>query len=421
MITSLANAGQKNVQTVRIGGTPPTLNGAAKIGLIHDTVEYFESHSGADYEPLALGLVTALGVFIGNQLWIPIPAPEKQFTKLFGLIVGPSSSGKEQVIRWPLELLQHLNQDWVRDRTLWGVSSGEGLVEAIQTIDDNEDKWGSEGQALIALGEIGQMMVQLRREGSTTGTIMCRAWDDDGRIQVPTRQKPVDLAQSHIGLIGLTTLEQYKKYFDDTVWENGFGNRFLIAVNSGTKKPSSYSSVLNGLEFNQLLASWQRTLQPTSHGAIRMSANGQAYWDNNIDGLWQLEREGGDKSGRTRAKVLRLAMIYALADGAQAIGEVHLRAGVAWVDYHTDVVDYLDSAGTDESDILRQYFEDHPNAQLTRTAISQEVFKHHVKASLIVKAIHTCEKNGVITSATVYRKGRGSTMRPVTVYEKGGA
>ncbi len=91
------------------------------------------------------------------------------------MVVGPSSGGKEQVIRWPLELLSRLDPQWAEDRVLWGISSGEGLIEAIQSIDGERDKRGELGQALVALGEIGQLMAQLKREGSATLPILLRA------------------------------------------------------------------------------------------------------------------------------------------------------------------------------------------------------------------------------------------------------
>ncbi len=77
MITSVPTIGQN----AAVGGILPRLDRAARIGPIHDTVQYFERHSGADYEALALGLLMELGAYLGQKTWVPIPAPERQYTK----------------------------------------------------------------------------------------------------------------------------------------------------------------------------------------------------------------------------------------------------------------------------------------------------------------------------------------------------
>ncbi len=399
----------------------PRLNAAAKIGLIHDTAEYFESHSGADYEALALGLITQLGAYLGPRSWVPIPAPERQYPKLYGVVVGPSSSGKEQVLRWPMELLSRVDPDW-NDRVLWGISSGEGLIQAVQSM-DRDGRPGEPGQALIALGEIGQLLAQLKREGSATLPILLRSWDDDGRLQVPTRKDPLKLDRSHIGISAATTARQFKRGFSDDMWEAGFGNRWLVSLNSGTKRPSSYSPALDSTRMNRLVTEWQHRLGVTqrAHGEMTMSPTGQAFWDTVVDALWQTERDGGDRAGRIRAKVLRLALIYAVGDGVTAIDEVHLRAGVAWLDYHSDAVEYLlgSTLGSDAGDVLVQYFQDHPESRMSRSEITAVVFGGRIKSADLDIAIKSGIGAGRIQAGTDGRRTRGGGIRPVTVYEGG--
>lgn len=420
MIASVPAVGQ-NAAVAAVGGVLPRLDAAARVGLIGDTAQYFEQHSGADYEPLALGLLAELGAYLGARSWIPIPAPERQYPKLFGVVVGPSSGGKEQVIRWPLELLGRVDPNWADDRMMWGISSGEGLVEAIQAVDRDANKAGEPGQVLIALGEIGQLMAQLKRDGSTTLPILLRAWDDDGRLQVPTRKDPLRLDRSHIGLMALTTPQQFKRGFDQSAWESGFGNRFMVAYNSGTKPPSAYDSRIDSTVFNQLVTAWQQRLARRPTGPMGFTANGQAFWDSTQDALWQAERDGGDRAGRIRAKVLRIAMIYAVAEGMTDIDEPHLRAGIAWLDYHAEVLELLlgSTLGTDAGDTLAQYFADHPGARMSRSEISAEVFQRHCRAGDLTIAIKSCLETGRLRQTYEARRTRGGGVRAVVVYEGG--
>lgn len=389
---------------------------AAKIGLIHDTAQYFADHSGADYAPLALGLITQLGAFLGQRSWLTIPEPERQYPKIYGVVIGPSSSGKEQTIGWPSELLRRIEPDWVSGRTLGGISSGEGLAEAIQTM-DRDGAVGSPGSALVLLGEMGQLFTQIRRDGSATLPILLRMWDGDGRLQVPTRKDPVQLDKSHVGLLGCTSPQQFQRGFDQSSWESGFGNRFLMSYNSGTKPPSSYSGAPDGL-FNRIVLEWSGRLSKLPSGSMQLSSSGRAFWEGIIDSLWEVERSGGDRAGRTRAKVLRIAMIYAISEGSTLINPEHLQAGIAWVDYHHDVVAMLlgSTLGYDPADTIAQFFRDHPHDRLTRSDISSTVFRKNLRAHELDTALRICLQAGKILQLTERRVGRARS-RSVIVYE----
>jgi hypothetical protein len=419
-MSSIALSSTASTATLPFAPKIPTLHLDAKIGILYDTSQYFEQHSGADLAPLMHGLVTAMGAYIGPRIFVPEPAPEHQYGKLYSVTVGPSSSGKEQTIKWPLDLLKRLDPDWINARTFWGISSGEGIAEAIQNADESSPGWT--GQGLIALSEMGQLFAQLQRVGSTTLPILLKAWDDDGRVQVPTRQNPLQLDQSHVGLIGAMTPSAFREKFNDSIWESGFGNRFLIAINSGTKPPSSYTARPGDeTRYNQLITQLQQRLSGVRPGPLDFSKAGQVHWNSVIDALWSAEREGGDRMGRIRAKTLRIALIYAAAEGRTSIEPEHIQAGIAWCDYSADCVAALvgRTTGSDSGDRLTQFFRDNPSARMTRSEIAREIFQGHIKSQDLDTALKLGLQHGGIVKTQEGRSDRKGTIHPVTIFSRG--
>lgn len=402
-------------------GSSPLLHPGGLTGLIGETAQYYADRSGADLAPLALGLITAIGAYLGPRLWVPEPAPERQYARLYGLVVGPTSSGKEQCAQWPLDLLRRIDPEWVARRTLHGVSSGEGLIEAIQTIEKADGVPGYEGQTLLVLTELGQLLAQLQREGSTTLPVILRLWDNHGGVAVPTRKNPLALAQSHVGLIGMMTPKAFRRDFTDRLWECGFANRFLLAINSGIKPPSAQQP-LEATEYNRLLTRWRDVIQkwPQAPTEAHWSPAGRDTWRAVIDDLWAVERGGGDRAGRVRAKVLRLALIFAAADGRGEILPEDLNAGVAWVDYHQDCVLTLlgTTLGDENADKIVQYYRDRPMTSLTQTEICGEVFGNHIRAHDLRDALTLAVRAGKIAQTVESRPDAKHRLRAVSVYRQ---
>ncbi len=56
---------------------------------------------------------------------------------------------------------------------------------------------------------------------------------------------------------------------------------------------------------------------------------------------------------------------------------------------------------------------------MSRSEISAEVFQRHCRADELTIAIKSCLETGKVQQTTEARRGRGGTIRAVTMYEGG--
>jgi hypothetical protein len=270
-----------------------------------------------------------------------------------------------------------VDEDWTSTCIQSGLSSGEGLINAIR---DDHIKYNQKGEAINVRGiedkrlllderEFFQALSTMKREGNTASKVVRYGWDSQP-LQSLTLSTPLRVSKPHISISAHITEEELRREMDQTAMVNGYANRFLFACVKRSKElpfggkltqeaidalAKEISELCTPKNFFQAYAEENET-------EIKMDAEASAFWDGNGRGLYHDLTNPppgliGAICGRADAQTLRLALLYAVLDGSREIKLVHLRAALALWKYCEDSARYVfgDSLGDPLADeILRE-------------------------------------------------------------------
>ena len=101
-------------------------------------------------------------------------------------------------------MLGAVDQNWLENRLVYGVGSGEALIEAFE---------GEDHRVLVMEGEFARRLAVVARDGSTTSAVIRNGWDT-GNLEIRTREKKRRVNGAHLSLIGHITREELLPLFD---------------------------------------------------------------------------------------------------------------------------------------------------------------------------------------------------------------
>ncbi len=235
-------SGSKNLKPSEPEWIKP-LEKEALYGLAGDVVKTLEPQTEADPAALLFSFLTAFGNIVGSDPHFEIEA-SKHPARLFTVLVGKSSKGRKGTSWGYMEKLFNLvEEEWVKEKIVSGLSSGEGVIWAVRddvvkqvaikkekvTIDFKEsiEEPGVEDKRLlICEGEFVQALKVMEREGNILSPLIRNSWDT-GNLRTLTKNSPAKATGAHISIIGHITNQELLRYFRSTEQANGFGNRFL--------------------------------------------------------------------------------------------------------------------------------------------------------------------------------------------------
>ena len=127
----------------------------------------------------------------------------------------------------------------------------------------------------------------------------------------------------------------------------------------------------------------------------------------------------GAMTARAPAQVVRLSCIYALLDQVWLIEPEHLKAALAVWDYCEASCRYLfgESLGDPDADRLLRGLRREPDG-LTRTEISRSLFKGHLNAARIDRALSLLERHDLAFPHIKPTKGRSKEVWIATANAK---
>ena len=299
-------------------------------GAIGELVGVLAPASEADPVAILVQLLVGLGALVGRGPHYRVGA-SRHGTNEFVVLVGPSGSGRKGS-SWDMvqAVLGGLEESFVAERVVAGLSSGEGLIWHVR---DGQHGAACDKRLLVLEPELASVLKAASREQSTLSPVLRNAWD--GRaLQLLTKHDAARSAAAHICLIGHITATELVRHVSALEMANGFMNRFLIfAVRRVRLLPEG------GEPDKDLLAKALRRLRA---GVRRARASERLSFDADARQLWWATYPSlsagapgllGALLGRAEAHVVRLALIYALFDDKEAIGTTHLEAALALWDY----------------------------------------------------------------------------------------
>ena len=249
-------------------------------------------------------------------------------TAEYWLVAGRSARARKGTASsWASWLLGDLlaEVDQVR-----GLGSGEAMVRALADVPPDRG-------VLIIEPEFARPLRAARREGSTLGQVLRDAWDGSP-LQARRRDDTLTADAPHAAMLAHVTAGELERELDGASIAGGLINRFLL-VHAERAQVLALGRDLDARELDILAGcrehirqAWQ-TAQ--DGGVYRFDAAAADHWERSIYPRLSVDRPGilGDVTARSEAHALRLALTFAVLDGAEDIRVEHVEAAAAWVDY----------------------------------------------------------------------------------------
>jgi hypothetical protein len=367
---------------------PQPLAEAALRGPAGEFVSLVEPHTEADPVALLIQFLVCFGVAAGRHAHLRIEA-SRHYPNQFCVLVGASGKGRKGS-SWDhvQALLGAADPDFVADRLVSGLSSGEGLIAEVRDPLEATDTTAPADKRLLVLEpEFAQVMKVLAREGNTLSPVVRNSWDSKP-LQSLVRNAPLRASAAHVGIVAHITKDELLRYLNATELANGFFNRFLlIAVRRSKLLP--FGGTLTDTELDRLKAKLAVSL---AHARICGQVNFDQQARERYSEIYEQLSAAhpgmfGAATGRAEAHTIRLALIYALLDSSPTITLPHLQAALAVWRYARDSTHWVfgDSLGDPTADDIWALAKERAHG-VSRTEV-RDLFSRNKKAREIDRAL----------------------------------
>lgn len=196
--------------------------------------------------------------------------------------------------------------------------------------------------------EFGNVFAQSKRDGNTLSMALRVAWDG-GDIKPATRKAETNATSPHISVLGAITPFELRALLTTNDVANGLLNRFLLFFAERAKLipwpvPTPEAEINRLAEHAQSVLLFARGQYPERlySRTIQFSPAARDLYSAHYP---VLSRPGSDLVGAALARrpaiTLRLAALFAVLDERLEVGEEHLRAALAWSDFHEASARYV--------------------------------------------------------------------------------
>jgi hypothetical protein len=397
----------------------PVLDDAALYGLAGDVVNNLNPHTEADPVGILVQFLTAFGNLIGSNAYYQVES-DRHHANLFSVHVGASAKGRKGTAGGRVRAVTRLaDETWSDERTASGLSSGEGLINAVR---DKVEKFDAKAQQfetvdpgvsdkrlMITEPEFAGALSAMERHGNTLSPVIRNAWDGQ-KLQTLTKASPLKATGSHISIIAHITEEEARARLTRTEMANGFANRFLFCC----VKRSKLLPHGGALPEAELVDLAQRVKAAADFarqvGRVGMTAEAAEAWAAAYSEL-SAERLGlvGAIVARAEAQVIRLALIFALLDRTDTIEPQHLEAAMAvWAYCEASALRIFgNSLGDPVADDILRALRQGGSAGMTRTEI-YNLFGRHRTSEQIGAGLQLLRTKGHARPVTKETGGRPS-------------
>ena len=402
---------------------PAALNSDAYIGIAGDFIRLVAPQTEGDPCALLIAFLTVVGSLVGRGAYLPV-GPTHHYGNLFAVIIAETSKGRKGTVMAEAKRFAAMIDPTISARMLGGLSSGEGLIEAVRDarFDDSQNEQGklplakvidngiADKRLLVTESEMGQALQAAGREGNTLSAVLRMSWDGD-ELRTLARSNKNVCREPHISIFGNITLDELQRLLTSTDRTNGFGNRFLwVCAKRSQELPW-------GGQVDE--AALQALAAKAAHVINSAAYYGQCGWVSDAASVWAREysrlsagRPGlaGAMSARAEAQTLRIALIYAILDGCNNVDVPHLRAALEVWRYCQDSVDYCfggTMANTTTDRIHAYLFTMPEGASLTQ--ISNH-FGRNKKREELQRALTTLKESSIARSETRKTGGRAADI-----------
>jgi hypothetical protein len=318
-------------------GWPEPAN-AAHYGLAGSVVMWTAPNTEADHAALLLQFLVNFGNAVGRKPYFLVEGT-KHYPNLFIVLAGQTAKARKGTSADRIrQLFEAADSQWTQHCIRGGISSGEGILWAIRdpiySLKKGElqctDPGVDDKRLLLDEREYQQALTVMTRPGNTVSRIIRDAWDGREHIESLTKNSPARVTNPMISIVSHITIEELREALDKTAMANGYANRFLFAcVRRGQLLPHGGDPNNDAIRYlgPKIVDALAKARQLEQ---IAMTPIAAEKWKD-IYAALSVEQPGllGAITARAEAQTLRLALVYALTDGVDAIDVAHLDAALA--------------------------------------------------------------------------------------------
>jgi hypothetical protein len=395
-------------------------------GLPGRVVATFEPHTEADPLGLLAQYLVMFGSLVGRGPRFYVEATPHHVNENV-VLVGPSATGRKGTWAGRVKaLLSEVDPGWAGSRVRSGLSSGEGVIGLVRdpqyqkqpikskgkVVDYQEvmvDEGVTDKRLCMLETEFGATLRALEREGNRLSGVLRLAWD--GETLATATKNAVRATGAHVSIIGHVTSHELLALLQRVEIASGLANRFLwVAVRRARVLPfgGSPGDLQPLIRETSAAAEFARGVE-----AMVMSAAAKGLWCDHYERLTTPPPGAlGDVLSRGAPHVVRLAMLYALADRSGVISDEHLRAALALWDGSARCAAYVfgDSLGDPAAEKILAALRAAPGG-LTRSEISVGVFRRNATAERIRGALAFLVLHGLAREERVTGTGGRAAFR----------
>lgn len=388
--------------------TVPALDGKALHGLAGEFVSTILPETEADGSALLLQMLVGFGNIVGRRPYF-VAESTRHYMNLYLLIVGSTSAAKGSSLAQVKSVLNRVDDKWSKDCNKSGLSSGEGLIEAVGETDK---------RLFLREAEFASVLARQGRDASVLSATLRELWDDGNCRVMNRKNNALSATDAHVSLVGHITPEELAQRLSVTDLANGYANRFLFAYVRRSKELPDGGNV-SERQVSTLVMKLLRAKQ-FAEGIAEMKRDDEAkeLWRAVYSRLTE-DRAGvfGKVVARARPQVLRLSCLYALLDCSAVVRQVHLEAALALWQYCEDSARYIFGGGIALSAGAQKLLDALRNAGeggLTRTA-QFGVFR----GNLMAKELNALTDELIKAGLARFQKAADGSRKPNLVAAQG--
>jgi hypothetical protein len=396
-------------------------------GLAGDIVRLIEPETESDPVAILIHFLTFFGCCAGRNVYVQVEG-SRHYLNLNAVLVGSTSKGRKGTAEGRTRSLFELVEgEWVNHNIATGLASGEGLIWGVRNpiykqealrekrvvvgyqkvlVDEGiEDK-----RLLIVESEFASPLRVMARDGNTLSATIRQAWDT-GNLRILNKNSPAIATDAHISIIGHITAEELRRNLDQTEISNGFANRFLWTLVARSKLLPEGGKPLDQTSLNSLVSRLQEAIQFARDydNVIKRDDSARELWFE-VYGELSISESGllGSVTSRAEAQVTRLSALYAVLDLSPWIKREHVEAALAVWKYCFDSAAYTfgRATGNKDADLILKAL---AQGVMTKTEISDGLFKRHKSAGDIDVALQLLTSQGKIKVESLKTEGRNAT------------
>jgi hypothetical protein len=267
----------------------PVLHQDAYYGLPGDVVLTIEPHTEASPAALLATFLAAAGAMLGRE-GHTFAGDEQHPARLWPLIIGPTAGGMKGTSWAAIKRVVIAADPSFADNIASGLSSGEGLIEAVRDgVGEPDDKNFNEGisdkRLLVVESEFAAVLAKSNRDGNAVSMNLRQAWDGGTLATMTRKSSALRATNPHIVVLGHITETELRRKLSDSDVAGGLMNRFLPMLSHRSKRLPSGGSTPD--QHITHLAEELRSRLHARSKAIRLtrSADAEELWVEHYEAL----------------------------------------------------------------------------------------------------------------------------------------